>query len=540
VAEVDLILHSGRVRTLDPARPCAQAIAISDGHVVAVGRNSEILPLAGKSTTATDVQDAAVIPGLTDSHVHPFWGAAITRGADLSCARSRDDVAEALSTESALCGSGEWVLGYGLDYNVFDQTRGVDRTVVEDAVGSRPALVTFADLHTGIATQAALDLAGIDGPVGFDERAEVVCVNGVPTGELREIPALELVRSAIPPLSPSGWYSLCVRQLQCFASVGLTGAHVMDGDLTTLDLLRELEVNGDLITRMIVPFWIKPNMPEEQWEVFAVHRDDGGARWRGKVAKFFLDGVIDTGTGWLFEPDAHGEGLEPYWSDVERYHRAIAFFSERGFQCVTHAIGDRAVHEALNAYRNAGPPNGSGSTRHRIEHIETLQAEDLSRFAQEGVVASMQPQHLMWLSADRTDNWSRRLGPDRCARAYPTLALLQTGVVVAFGSDWPVAHYDPRQGLAAAQLRRPAGETTRSPYDSNGVDGIAALRGYTTLPAAAVGEEGLNGLLRVGFRADITVMAEDPVDCPADDLPTDAVLLTVVAGDVVYADSALL
>jgi predicted amidohydrolase YtcJ len=309
----------------------------------------------------------------------------------------------------------------------------------------------------------------------------------------------------------------------------------MDGNLTSLDLARELEAEGDLVTRLIIPFWIKPDTPEEQWEVFATHADERGSRWRTRVAKFFIDGVIDTGTGWLFEPDSQGEGTEPYWPDVSRYRRAVAYFAGRGFQCVTHATGDRGVHEALNAYRDAGPLTRTNGVRHRVEHIETIQPDDLPRFANEGVVASMQPQHLKWLSADRSDNWSARLGPERCARAYPLRALFESGALVALGSDWPVAEYDPREGLAAAQLRRPAGEVRRAPYDGNRLDALTALRGYTTMAAAAVGEQQMSGQLRSGFRADITVMAKDPVECRPDELPDNEVLMTIVAGDVVYA-----
>jgi predicted amidohydrolase YtcJ len=477
----ELILHSGRLRTLDSTKPHAEATAIAQGDVLAVGSNADVLAFAGRRTVAVDLGGAAVTPRLTDSHLHPFWGAMIARGCDLTGARSLDDVRVRLIDERARCAAGEWVLGFGLDYNVFEPS-GVDRSVLEQTIGAHPALLTFSDLHTGLATREALAAAGIDGPRLFEERAEVVCVNGVPTGELREIPALDLVRAAIPRLGDAERYRLCVAQLRRLAAVGLTAAHVMDGDLATLDLVRELEANGDLVTRLILPFWIKPDTPEE-------------------------------------------------------YRRAVSFFAHEGFQCVTHATGDRGVHEALNAYRDAGPPAQANGALHRVEHIETIQPDDLLRFADESVAASMQPRHLMWLSVDRSDNWSTRLGPERCSRAYPMRALLESGALVALGSDWPVVHYDPREGLAAAQLRRPAGETTRPPYDENGLGALTALRGYTTMAAAAVDEQSRNGKLRRGFRADLTVMADDPVECRPDELPNNEILMTVVAGQIVHAGS---
>ena len=387
------------------------------------------------------------------------------------------------------------------------------------------------DFHTALATPRALELAGVDGPRTFTEHAEVVCVDGVPTGELREGAAMDLVRSAMPEVTAEERYRLCATQLRRFAAVGITGAHAMDGDLETLDLLRELEGRGDLVTRLITPFWITPEMTADDWEAFAPHRDERGARWRAGNAKFFIDGVIDSGTGWLYEPDSEGDGLAPFWPDPGHYRDAVRFFAERGYRCATHATGDRGVREALDAYRAAGAAPG---VRHRIEHIETLMPQDLPRFAAEGVVASMQAQHMAWLEPDRSDNWSRRLGAERCDRAFPIRSLRESGAAIALGSDWPVARFDPREGLAAARLRRPPGLRDRAPYDDQALDGLAALEGYTTGAAFVGGDEHRLGRIRPGFCADLTVFAEDPVECDADDLVELPVVLTVVDGEIVF------
>ena len=181
----------------------------------------------------------------------------------------------------------------------------------------------------------------------------------------------------------------------------------------------------------------------------------------------------------------------------------MRYFASRGYGCTTHATGDRGVREALDAYREAGAAPG---VRHRIEHIETLQPQDLPRFAAEGVVASMQAQHMAWLEPDRNDNWSQRLGPERCDRAFPIRSLRESGAAIALGSDWPVARFDPREGLACTRLRRPPGERDRAPYDDQALDGLAALKGYTTGAAWVGGDEGRLGRIREGFCADITVL----------------------------------
>jgi predicted amidohydrolase YtcJ len=526
----DLALVSGRVRTLDPDRPWASAIAARDGELVAVGDDAEVRQLCGAQTEVVDLRGAAVVPGLIDSHIHPFAGVVAARGTNLMGANTLDEVRRRVADERARCAPDQWVLGYGLDYNAFASS-GIHGELIEDATQGSPALLLFVDVHTALATPRALELAGVDGPRTFEEHAEVVCAEGIPTGELRERAAMDLVRAAIPEATQAERYRIVTDQLRRLAAVGITGAHAMDGTLETLDLLRELEANGDLCTRLITPFWITPESTEDEWEAFASQRDARGRRWRAGVAKFFIDGVIDSGTGWLFEPDSEGGGLEPFWPDPARYRSAVRFFASRGFQCATHATGDRGVREALDAYREAGAAPG---VSHRVEHIETLQPDDLPRFEAEGVVASMQAQHMMDLDPDRQDNWSRRLGPDRCDRAFPIRSLRESGAMVALGSDWPVAHFNPREGMAAARLRRRPGQPRRRPYDDQQIDGLAALEGYTANAAATVGDRARIGSLRAGGWADLTVLAEDPVVCDADDLPHNPVLLTVVDGDVVF------
>ena len=304
-----------------------------------------------------DLEGAAAVPGLIDSHMHPFMGAVGARGADLLDAHTLDDVLGALAAERAKCAPGQWVQGWGLDYNVFEQT-GISSAVIEDAVAGAPAALTFMDFHTLLVSSSALELAGVDGPREFAEHAEVVCVDGRPTGELRENAAMDLVREAMPVATHEQELQLCADHLRRLAAVGLTGTHAMDGTLETLELLRELEYRGDLVTRILTPFTIEPDTPEELWQAYARAGGEHGRRWRAGVAKFFIDGVIDSGTGWLVEPDAAGDGQASFWPDVDRYRRAVAFFASRGFQCVTHATGDRGVREALDTYARAGAAPG--------------------------------------------------------------------------------------------------------------------------------------------------------------------------------------
>jgi predicted amidohydrolase YtcJ len=525
----DAAVLSTTVRTLDPDRPEADAVAFRDGVIVAVGSEAEVREVCDSSTELIDGSDMAVVPGIVDGHIHPFWPDHVA-GADLTRCGTLSELHEALAAERSRVGDG-WVCGWGIDYGIFSDT-GIDGRLLEPAVGGAPALVTFMDQHTGLATPRALELAGVTGPVQFAEGAEVVVRGGRPTGELREGAAIDLVRNVIPVLTVAERLAVVKRTLKELNSFGVTGVHVMDGSPQTFEMMRELEATGDLTVRATIPFWQHPDTPFEEMERQLELRAEHGRLWRGGVAKFFIDGVIDTGTGWLDEPDAEGAGTKPFWPDPDRYARAVQLFAQAGFQCVTHATGDRAVRAALDAYRAAGAAPG---VRHRVEHIETLPDHDLPRFAAEGVAASMQPLHMQWRRADHSDSWAGRLGPERAARAWRTRDLLNSGALLVLGSDWPVAQKDPRIGMAWARLRRTPGIKDAPVFEPDQrLTGPEVLYGYTMATATVAGDGGVAGRLAPGCRADLTAFAADPVSCDADDLIALPIRLTVVDGRVVY------
>lgn len=531
------MIRGARIRTLEPARPWAEAVAIRDGAIVAVGDDREVAGHVGAATETIDGGGLALVPGLTDAHIHPVWGAELAVGAELNGLTTLAAVRDALAAEAARTPAGEWVRGWGLDTAVFG-TAAVSGAALADAVAGRPALVLCYDLHTAVATPAALAAAGVDGPRAFADASEVVCDGaGRPTGELREPSAYRLVLAAAPGMTGEGLRRRVAAVLRDLAAVGLTGGHAMDGSPEALDLYARLEQDGELCQRVVVPFWQPPAVSDEQIEAQLPLRDAHGRRWRAGVAKLFVDGVIETGTAWLGEPDAHGDGLTPYWPDPGRYADVVARFARAGFQCVSHAIGDRAVRAALDAYAAAGARPANGAP-HRIEHLEVLGDRDVARVAAEGVVASMQPLYMQWRRADQSDPWSARLGRARVAQGYRTRDLLDAGAQLALGSDWPVAPVDPRVGMAWARLRRAPGERDAPVLEPHQrLTGLEALQGYTTWAAAAVGEHDRRGRVAVGCAADLTAFAADPVELPADELPDLPVRLTVVDGEVVHRDT---
>ncbi|MCC6314596.1 MAG: amidohydrolase [Thermomicrobiales bacterium] len=531
----DRAIVGAHLRTLDPACPFATAVAMRDGAVVAVGDDAEIRALCDAKTDIVDGVGLHIVPGLTDSHIHPLMSAIRTQGADLTQAATLDEVREVMAAERERTGANGWVRGWGASFEPFLAT-GIRGDLFNDAVGGQPTYIGFFDGHTAVANASALGIAGVDGPRQFEEASTIVCdERGVPTGELNEWAAMAVVQRVMPQPTEEERYRLFVDAFRKYNQVGLTGLHAMDGAPAEFDILRRMEENGDLTCRVILPLTQTPDTTEAQMRDHLRHRDEHGRRWRGGVAKFFMDGVIESGTAWLIEPDSHNQGGLPFWPDPEAYRRAVALFAGAGFQCVTHAVGDMAVRYALDSYKAAGAAPG---IHHRIEHIEVVNDADLPRFAAEGVVASMQPLHMMWFEASGADTWSERLG-DRRHGAFRARSLRDSGAIVALGSDWMVASYDPRVGMAWARLRRAGGRPDRAPIvPAQALTPLQALEGYTTESARTVGEANVAGRIAPGFRADLTAFAADPVDCDGDTLATLPVLLTVTDGEIVHRAEA--
>ncbi|MHB8867611.1 MAG: amidohydrolase [Thermoleophilia bacterium] len=527
----ELALVDFRIRTLDPERPIATAVAVVDGMVGAVGTDAEVRRLCSAGTEIVEGGGAALVPGLVDTHQHALSAPQFARGADLTSIHTLDGLLAELGRARDSAGDGAWVLGWGLNYSVFQGGR-LSNSMIDDAVQGQPCLLRSFDGHTGLATRAALELAGVNRPIEFGDGSRIVCVDGVPTGELNEISAIALVADVVPPVTSAEARGMVLEELQKCTAVGITAVHLMDGNLDSYVLARDLEESGELDIRLVIPVWQTPETSPEETEAYLASRDVRGRLWRGGVVKFFADGVIDTGTGWLLTPDTERESTEPFWPEPGSYADAVKMFADAGWQCATHATGDAAVRAALDAYKRAGR---GWRGPHRIEHIETLDDADLPRFAKEGVAASMQPLHMQWREDDASDWWARRLGPERCSRAWRCLELVQSGAIVPLGSDWPVAGRDPLLGMAWARLRREPG-TDRPPFEPHQrLSGLQALEGHTTMAARTVAEESIAGRIAEGYRADFTGFAEDPVEVDADELIDLPVVLTVVDGRVVWS-----
>ncbi|MFJ7985525.1 amidohydrolase [Streptomyces sp. NPDC096351] len=519
-AAPDLLLVDARVRTPEPSGHTT--VAVRDGLITALGDDADARAWRGPGTEVVDLAGATLTPGLTDAHSHPVWGLEMADGTDLSGVTDLDGLRAALRAAERRDG---WVIGFGLDHNAFGG-RPVHRDLVEDVLDGAPAFLRLYDGHSALADGNALRAAGIDGPRAFAQLSEIVCdADGRPTGHLVEHAAMDLMAPVLPARPYAERRDRLVGLLREMAATGLAAAHVMDlGGTDVPGLLTALEEDGDLPLRLRLAPWCMPGVTAEELDGLVRLQERAGRLWAVGGVKFFMDGTVEGGTAWLEHADCHGRGTDAFWPDPAAYSAAVRHLHRVGVGTATHAIGDAAVRHVLDTVEALG----AGGPRHRIEHIETVSDDQLGRFAALGVVASMQPPHTAYTRADHTDEWSRRLGGERAARAWRCRDLREAGAHLALGSDWPIAHHDARQVLATARAPRGAASAR------HGLTGLMALEGMTSHAAFAAGEERIAGRIAPGCRADLTAFAVDPVEAAADELADAPVRLTVAGGRITH------
>ena len=458
----------------------------------------------------------------------------MTSGTDLSGAATLDDVRSLLRATADDAGPADWVLGWGLDPNVFG-TSALHRREIDGVLGGRPALLRLFDGHSALANAAALGLAGVTGAHSFDQAAEVVCdAQGAPTGLLLEAAAIDLVARLLPREPLESRTARLATLMEGFSRAGLTGGHVMDLGDGAEELYQALDDAGRLPLRLRCAPWCMPGGNESDWAELADQIGRGGRRWSVDAVKLFVDGTVDNGTAWLARPDAYGESTASFWPSPADYTAAVHFFAGRGIPTATHAIGDAGVSHVLDALESL--PADAAPAVHRIEHIESVPDELVERFRRLDVVASMQPTHCTHYSrADHSDNWSTRLGTERANQAWRCRDLRDAGVILGLGSDWPIAPFAPLPIMADAQLRRRSGSPDQEPIvPGQALTALQALEGYTSHAARAAGLWDVSGSITVGKHADFTVFELDPLTTAPDELAAGAILGTVVGGEVQF------
>jgi hypothetical protein len=539
----DLLLTGGRVWTADPSRPWAEAVGVRDGRVVFVGRDAEAARLKGPKTKTVALRGRLVTPGFEDAHLHLMSGARNLERVDLAEETTLVGLQEKIRSFAGANPKSPWIVGRGWVYGSFPGGLPT-REQLDAIVPDRPAYMDCYDGHTGWANSKALALAGITKDTKDPVNGAIVRdpKTGEPTGALKEA-AGSLVEDLIPEPSAERHFALLLQALALLNRTGVTA--VQDAGWTPeevarfLPLLERARAEGKLTVRTRMTVNISPGDPTTGIAEAIRLRDryrDGAITFGG--VKGYVDGVIEAHTAAMLAPysddPALGRGT-PRW-EQPALDRAVAAADKAGLQVWLHAIGDRGIRMALDAYASAAAQNGLRDRRDRVEHVEAIDAADAPRFAVLGAVASMQPLHA---NPDQNNEavWSRNIGPERAARGFAWRLIEQSGGRLAFGSDWPVVTPDVFRGIYCAVARKtregkPAGGW--QPRLAVSVD--SALRHYTIDAAWAGFGETERGSIRVGNRADLVVLSRDILAAPPEEILQTRVLLTLLEGKPVWRD----
>lgn len=505
-----------------------QAMAIGDGKILAIGANGDIKRLAGPRTVLHDLDSVhtgiCIFPGFNDAHTH-LGGAGQTKlHVDLTGVQSLAEMLAKIKVFADTAPAGHWLTGGNWDHTLWARKTLPTRQDLDQVTGDHPALLGRIDGHISIANSAALAAAHISGKTAPPQGGAIdLDSRGNPTGILRES-AQELVYKVIPPPTPDERRRGNALAIADAVAHGVTSVQDFS-DWQDFLIFEEMENEGTL--RIRISEWLPFKEPLDELKEMRAHHDSHDPMLHTGMLKGFMDGSLGSRTAAMkapFADDVRNTGL-PQYTQPQLNEMAIAR-AQAGFQLGFHAIGDKAAAMALDAYAQ---PGVSAAARNRIEHAQVVDPADIPRFAKLGVIASMQPNHLL------TDmNWAEdRLGPQRAAYSYAWKTFLDAGVPVAFGTDYPVEPVTPFRGLYAAVTRmNEAG--TRTYFPENKLTRGQALYAYTQGSAYAEFAEKHKGTLTPRLDADFILVDRDlfKIDAPA--ILRTQVKETYVAGRKVY------
>ena len=532
----DLVVTNARVYTVDPARPWAEAVAVKDGRILAVGTVKEIARYKAAETEVVDAGGRLVLPGLSDSHVHFVSGSLNLSKADLAGAKTVEDIQARILAFARAHPEAAWVQGRGWMYPAFPGHM-PRKELLDAVVPDRPAVMRCADGHSSWVNSRALEIAGIGRDTPDPENGRIVRdENGQPTGALLEA-AAHLVSVHIPEPTPEETLAAIRRGMRETARFGVVRAHGMGGEFEALDLFDRLRREGSLTTRLSVSMWVDaPGPTETDWKAYEEARAKYDDEWisLGGI-KLMLDGVIDSGTGAMLDPyeSQRGNKGKLFWEPGD-YRKAVAAFNARGLQVSTHSIGDAAIRLSLDAYEEGVRAAGNPDVRNKIEHAEDIAADDIARFGRLGVIASFQPLHAnpdpAWMGS-----WIRNVGPEREKRAFAWKAVLDGGGRLAFGSDWPVVTVNPWPGIQVAVTRRDFDGLPEGGWlPEHKVTLPEAIHAYTLGGAYAMHREKEEGSIETGKLADLILVSQNIFEIDPGEIARTEVVLTMVGGRIVH------
>jgi hypothetical protein len=534
-----ILIKNAHIHTMHSRQPTAEALAIEGEKIVWVGEAVDA-PLG--ASKVIDAHGATMLPGLIDSHFHLVGGAKSLDSVQLYTDRNIAELQANIARYAKSFPNKKWVKGRGWQYSAFADDTPIHRRYLDEALPDRPFIADAFDGHSTWVNTRALELAGIlsndaHDPHGFGK--VVRDTDGLATGELLEPPAMDLVRDCVPKQTDDEVDALLQKAMQLCNRVGITSVQNKDSADGTTEALRRANKHGNLTLRVDLPKLIEPGMTTatiDEWvkEAHELGEWYAGDKLRCGGFKFFMDGVIESGTAFMLEPYADGSGSCGARNfEQGLFDELVTRCDANGGHVAVHAIGDGAVRATLDGFAAARAANGSRDSRHRIEHIEVLHPNDLNRFLSLGVIASVQPVHASFIY-DLNNPWIRKVGAERLLHGMVWRKLLTHGVPLALGSDWPVASYDPRMGIHAAVTRGRFSQ--HADVRDQRLTLHETLYGFTVAGAYAEFQESVKGVLQPGYLADLILIDRDWFQCPPEQILDTRVFMTMLGGTIVYEE----
>ncbi len=546
----DLAFVNGAIYTVDATRRWAEAVAVREGRILAVGTDDQVRDLVGPSTDVIDLRGRMLVPGFQDAHVHPPSGGLEMLRCNLTEAFAIPDYERIIATYADDHPDAEWITGGGWSMSIFP--RGNPSTdLLDRLVPDRPAFLTSRDGHTAWVNSRALEVAGLteetlDPPDGMIVRNG----EGRPAGALHE-GAMSLVEELLPEDTLEDWIAGLRVALRYLHSLGITAWNdaIVGGSYPTLEAYRALAAKGDLTARVVGSLWWDRHRGEEQVDDLLTQRERAPVgRFVATNVKIMQDGIVENFTAATLTPylDERGRPTEnagKSFVDPEALKGYVTRLDAEGFQVHFHALADRAVREALDAIEAARMANGPRDLRHHLAHIQIVHPEDIPRFRALGAVANAQP---LWAvnEPQMLELTIPFLGPERSAWQYPFGSLVRAGVTLAMGSDWSVSSANPLEEIHVAVNRDafpdalyvPDQRSVTGPFlPEQRLDLPTAIAAFTMGSAYVNHLDQITGSIEVGKEADLIVLDRNLFEHPTDEIHAARVLLTLVGGERVFA-----
>jgi predicted amidohydrolase YtcJ len=522
----DLIIHNGMIWTANPEQPMAKAMAISGDKILAVGDDDEILNKKDPHTEIIDLKSAFVTPGFIDSHVHFIQGGFALASVKLRDAATPEVFISRIGEYAKSIPDGEWIIMGNWNHELWGGELPA-KEWIDSVTSNNPVFINRLDGHMALANSLALEIAGISDQVEEMDGGEIIRnEQGGLTGIFKDN-AMDLVYAKMPDPNHEQLERAVNAAMKFVASKGVTSIHHM-GTFSDQETFESMAISGQLDTR------IYSCVPLASWKQLKDKIDTTGVgtAWhRIGGLKGFMDGSLGSHTAAFFEPyDDKPQDKGFYINDLDNMEDWILAADQAELHVVVHAIGDRANHKLLNYYEKALEVNGKRDRRFRIEHAQHLSQEDIPRFKQLGVIASMQPYH-----AIDDGVWAEKLIGDRIKRTYVFKDLIDSDAMLAFGSDWFVAPPIPLEGIYGAVTRRTLDDKNPEGWvPEQKISVEESLKAYTINGAFASFEEDIKGSLEKGKLADFVVMEKDLFSIPASEIRNVRILQTYVGGKKIY------